>query len=278
MANKNGAYGAFAVDVNGRNGKEEELLPPQYHPKAHNSVGSTASAAWQRENPDLGDGGFRAFVLAFMDGFVTTLCFVLSIGTATESLVLFAGMVSAMAGIFSMAIGEWISMQLQNDGLELELKALRKYTTRTPDGAADHLKAVLLEKYNFSAKTVDSMLHDLKQSTEYKERMIDFWSRVDLGIDPDELGGKPWKAVIMCALGYGAGAIVPLASWYFGALWGEGFSGCVGLSFIMTIVVGGVLANFTANHWAYTIMRQVVVTFLAAGAVYLMSQFTPQGF
>mmetsp|Transcript_6483 Transcript_6483/g.8957 ORF Transcript_6483/g.8957 Transcript_6483/m.8957 type:complete len:297 (-) Transcript_6483:80-970(-) len=274
-------YGAVSVDVSAKNGDSSHkyhLMPPQSHPKngTHCSL-TSVSSQWQRENPDLGDGGFRAFVLAFMDGFVTTLCFVLSVGSATETLVLFAGMVSALAGIFSMAIGEWISMQLQNDGLELELKAMRKYQRVYPENTSDQLKAVLFEKYNFSPKTVDMLIHDLKQTSDFNDRLIDFWSRIDLGIDPDELGGKPWKAVIMCAFGYGSGALVPLGSWYLGAIWSNGFWGCVILSFIMTVVVGACLANFTAYHWCYTIFRQVAVTFFAAGAVYFMSILTPTG-
>eukprot|EP00472_Partenskyella_glossopodia_P010112 CAMPEP_0197538502 /NCGR_PEP_ID=MMETSP1318-20131121/59889_1 /TAXON_ID=552666 /ORGANISM="Partenskyella glossopodia, Strain RCC365" /LENGTH=269 /DNA_ID=CAMNT_0043096941 /DNA_START=146 /DNA_END=952 /DNA_ORIENTATION=+ len=218
-----GGGGAYANGAAGMNGEHaiDRLLAPQNHPKFKGPHGSLCSVAsqWQRENPDLGDGGFRAFVLAFMDGFVTTLCFVLSVGSATESLVLFAGGVSAMAGIFSMAIGEWISMQLQNDGLELELNAMRRYQGRYPVRATDHLKAALFERYNLSPKTVELMLQDLKGTDDFAGNLIDFWSRVDLGIDPDELGGKPWKAVIMCAIGYGAGALVPLASWYVGAIW-----------------------------------------------------------
>mmetsp|Transcript_1323 Transcript_1323/g.2510 ORF Transcript_1323/g.2510 Transcript_1323/m.2510 type:complete len:287 (-) Transcript_1323:290-1150(-) len=268
-------YGALS------NGSDTTKLgvTPQLHPNANGVHGSISSIAsqWQRENPDLGDGGFRAFVLAFMDGFVTTLCFVLTVGSATQSLVLFAGIVSAFAGIFSMAIGEWISMRLQNDGLELELNTMRRYQGRYPERAAEHLKVALYEKYKFSAKTVEAILKDLKDSGDFTTNLVDFWSRVDIGIDPDELGGKPWKAVLMCAIGYGCGALVPLGSWYLGAIWGEGFKGCVALSLIMTVVVGAALSNFTSHHWAYTIFRQVAVTFLAAGAVYSISIFTPAG-
>lgn len=272
----NGAdrYGAIPTDKNTSIG-----IYPQAHPKTKGVYGSlcSVSSQWMRENPDLGDGGFRAFVLAFMDGFVTTLCFVLTVGSATEKVVLFAGFVSAFAGIFSMAIGEWISMQLQNDGLELELNNMSKFQKRYPERAVDHLKHALYEKYRLSEKTVESILHDLKGSDDFETNLIDFWSRTDLGIDPDELGGKPWKAVIMCAIGYGAGALVPLGSWYLGALWGEGFKGCVALSFVMTCVVGAALSNFTSYHWAYTIFRQVLVTFIAAGAVFVISIFTPEG-
>mmetsp|Transcript_45621 Transcript_45621/g.73351 ORF Transcript_45621/g.73351 Transcript_45621/m.73351 type:complete len:292 (+) Transcript_45621:99-974(+) len=274
-------YGAVANGKDYQNGAGSyHLMVPQSHPRGgknlHNSLNSVSSQ-WERENPDLGDGGFRAFVLAFMDGFVTTLCFVLTVGSATENVVLFAGMVSGFAGIFSMAIGEWISMQLQNDGLELELTAMRRFMRAYPSNAATKIKAVLAEKYSISAKTVDMLLADLKKAADAQDKLVDFWSRVDLGIDPDELGGKPWKAVIMCAVGYGAGALVPLASWYLGGIWHQGFYGCLIFSFIMTIVVGGALSNFTAHHWCYTIIRQIAVTFIAAGCVYIFSINMPAG-
>eukprot|EP00468_Gymnochlora_sp_CCMP2014_P001224 CAMPEP_0167740094 /NCGR_PEP_ID=MMETSP0110_2-20121227/82_1 /TAXON_ID=629695 /ORGANISM="Gymnochlora sp., Strain CCMP2014" /LENGTH=285 /DNA_ID=CAMNT_0007623941 /DNA_START=96 /DNA_END=953 /DNA_ORIENTATION=+ len=271
---KNG-YGAVSVNVEGMNGSSLQHLP-QNHPKMNGKTPGD-SLDYESINPDLGDGGFRAFVLAFMDGFVTTLCFVLTVGSATESVVLFAGCVSAFAGIFSMAIGEWISMQLQNDGLELELTSMRKYQKRLPRRAAAMLQGALREKYKLSQKTLDAIVSDLKDSGDYGTNLIDFWSRVGMGIDPDELGGKPLKAVMMCALGYGVGAFVPLISWFIGAHYIGGFKGCVVLSLITTIIVGGALSRFTAYHWSYTIFRQVAVTFLAAGAVYVLSINMPQG-
>ncbi|GAB5358197.1 hypothetical protein AAMO2058_000437500 [Amorphochlora amoebiformis] len=267
-------YGTIAVNVVTPNGTQMHF--PQNHPNGRQDK-YDKEVEFERASPDIGDGGFRAFVLAFMDGFVTTLCFVLTVGAAAESLVLFAGVISAFAGIFSMAIGEWISMQLQNDGLEYELMSMRNFQTLNPIGAVKKLREVLGEKYGLSPKTLEAIVQDLKDSGDYRGNLVDLWSRVDMGIDPDELGGKPWKAVMMCALGYGFGAFVPLASWYIGAIWGEGFKGCVALSFIITIFVGGALSQYTTYHWSYTVGRQVFVTFLAASCVYVMGILTPQG-
>eukprot|EP00954_Amorphochlora_amoebiformis_P002249 176974-Amorphochlora_amoeboformis.AAC.1 len=63
-----------------------------------------------------------------------------------------------------MAIGEWISMQLQNDGLEYELMSMRNFQTLNPIGAVKKLREVLGEKYGLSPKTLEAIVQDLKDS------------------------------------------------------------------------------------------------------------------
>ena len=69
----------------------------------------------QREhNPSLGDGGLRAAVFGMNDGLLTSVGLVLGVyasGGAVATLWK-AGLSGLVAGASSMAVGEWISMQV----------------------------------------------------------------------------------------------------------------------------------------------------------------------
>jgi VIT1/CCC1 family predicted Fe2+/Mn2+ transporter len=83
----------------------------------HDLVGNFSSPA---KKSTVGNGAARAAVLGINDGLVTNLCLVLALAGAGASMtaVQLAGFASLLAGSFSMAAGEWISVlaQVELDG------------------------------------------------------------------------------------------------------------------------------------------------------------------
>ena len=102
---------------------EDEENPPG--DPAHASAGSVDDGtsyrnvmrhmdAQREHNPSLGDGGLRAAVFGMNDGLLTSVGLVLGVyasGGAVATLWK-AGLSGLVAGASSMAVGEWISMQV----------------------------------------------------------------------------------------------------------------------------------------------------------------------
>ncbi len=72
---------------------------------------------------DLKGGGARAAVFGVSDGLVSNVCLVLGFAGANPgpTVVRLAGIAGLIAGAFSMAAGEFVSMQAQREMFQREL-------------------------------------------------------------------------------------------------------------------------------------------------------------
>jgi VIT1/CCC1 family predicted Fe2+/Mn2+ transporter len=83
-------------------------------------------------------------------------------------------------------------------------------------------------------------------------------ARDELGVDPAEMGGNPWRAAGMSFALFSLGAIVPLAPFGFAArnaavMWS------VGLSLLGLLGLGLATARFNGRSALYSGIRQVLI-------------------
>ncbi|MBI2910670.1 MAG: VIT1/CCC1 transporter family protein, partial [Chloroflexi bacterium] len=78
----------------------------------------------ERRHRGVGSGSLRAAVFGMNDGLVSNLSLVMGVAGADpgSGFVLLAGLAGLLAGAFSMAAGEYISMRTQREMLERELE------------------------------------------------------------------------------------------------------------------------------------------------------------
>src|ERR1700678_4732605 len=90
---------------------------------------------------NLSGGSARAAVFGVSDGLVTNVSLVLGIAGANPggSIVRLAGVAGLIAGSFSMAAGEYLSMTPQRELMERELEGERKSPRHNPEGEATEL-------------------------------------------------------------------------------------------------------------------------------------------
>src|SRR5476651_1932692 len=91
-------------------------------------------------------GTARAALLGISDGLVTNISLILGVAgaCATPAVVLIAGFASLIAGAFSMAVGEYISMQGQVELLESILSVEREELHSHPENARAALREVMI--------------------------------------------------------------------------------------------------------------------------------------
>ena len=98
--------------------------------------------------------------------------------------ILLAGIAGLLAGAFSMAAGEYISMQSQRELFERQIALERAELEAMPEEEEAEMAALYRAK-GFRGDEAEAIAHRL---FEDPERALDKLVREELGLDPDELG------------------------------------------------------------------------------------------
>ena len=93
-------------------------------------------------------GALRAVVFGMNDGLVSNFSLVMGVagGTNDNSIVILAGVAGLVAGAFSMASGEWISIRSQRELYENELRIEREELAAFPEEEREELEMIYRAK------------------------------------------------------------------------------------------------------------------------------------
>ena len=97
----------------------------------------------------IADGGrLRAAVLGVNDGLVSNFCLVMGVsgGIDQQEFVLIAGVAGLLAGAFSMAAGEYVSMRSQRDIFEHRLNTAKEELKHWPEDELNDIKLIYKAK------------------------------------------------------------------------------------------------------------------------------------
>lgn len=221
--------------------------------------------SWHRASRS---GTLRAAIFGVNDGLVSNLSLVMGVAGATPDsrFVILAGVAGLLAGAFSMAAGEYISMQSQRELFERQIQLEREEMRIMPDAEERELAAIYRSKgipAAESARIAQRLMQD-------PEAALDTKVREELGLDPDELG-SPWGAAGSSFVAFGVGAIIPLAPF----LLSSGTTALVvafGLALAALFVVGAGVSLVTGRSLIFSGLRQVAIGALAAGVTFLVGK------
>lgn len=235
----------------------DPLIPVknEYGSVHKNEEEGSGEQPWEEEHINLGDGGFRAAIFGFNDGLVTNLCLVAGLSVVSQDApIIQTGVAGLLAGAVSMAIGEWLSMTAQAEGLEHELEVERRHLKQYPEEEEHHMREIL-EEHGISPNVVDTIMTDLSRAPV--DQKLHLHARLELGIDPDDLG-SPWKAAISSFLCFSIGAFIPIIPWLFitGNL-------AIFLTIFLSISASGAtgyfLSSYSPRSATFNASRQVLI-------------------
>ena len=216
------------------------------------------------QHRDLRGGGARAAVFGVSDGLVTNVSLVLGMAGANPggSIVRLAGVAGLIAGSFSMAAGEYLSMTAQRELMERELEVERRSLSHSPEGEAAELTEMYVQR-GIDPAVATEMVNEVMQDPDLA---LETHAREELGITPQHLG-SPWQAAAASFVTFAVGAFIPLAPWLFTS----GTTALV-LSVVLgalaSLAVGIVQARYTERSVLFSALRQLVVTAVAAGVTF----------
>ena len=209
-------------------------------------------------------GAHRAAIFGLSDGILTNVSLILALAGAgvTPHTVRLAGFASLLAGSFSMAAGEYVSMSAQRELLSRELAVERRAIARDPETEREELASIFREQ-GVSAATAAKVAGELMRDPESALRAH---AREELGINPDGLG-SPLSAAAASLISFALGALLPLLPWFL-------LSGHLALVAAVTVAVcaigitGAGIGYLTGQSLLRGVARQVIIASIAGAVTY----------
>ena len=209
------------------------------HPSPEPSTGLE-----RRHRGLAGGGNLRAAVFGVNDGLVSNASLILGVaGASAESgVILLSGVAGLLAGAFSMAAGEYVSVRSQREMYEYQIALEKEELAEYPEEEAAELALIYQARGltpEESQRLADAMIAD-------PERGLDALAREELGLNPDELG-SPWGAAIFSFLSFAAGAVIPLVP-FLAVPGSRALFASVVLTGLALFGVGATLSLFTGRQ------------------------------
>jgi VIT1/CCC1 family predicted Fe2+/Mn2+ transporter len=211
---------------------------------------------------DPQSGVVRASVFGVSDGLVSNLAIVTGVagGGGEPGTIIVAGVAGLLAGAFSMAAGEYVSMQTQRELLERELALEREHILKYPVEEEAHLARLLADNGldPDDARRIASQVH------RAVDPAVDFHALFELGFHPKFLG-EPKSAALWSLVSFAVGASVPMVPWFVAS---EALAPSLALSAAALLVVGAVATRLTHRSIWYGAARQLLIGALTAGVTF----------
>ncbi|WLT30531.1 VIT1/CCC1 family protein [Geothrix sp. PMB-07] len=207
----------------------------------------------------------RAAVLGANDGLVSNLCLILGVaGAGAEPrTVLLTGVAGLLAGAMSMALGEWLSVTNARELAGSQLAREAQELEETPEAEQQELVLIYRAK-GMSQEDAERVAGHLMADPA---TALDALAREELGLDPKELGGNPWRAAATSFVLFALGALMPLLPFLF--LQGRvAMVGSVLLSALALLLVGMVTSLFNGRSASFSALRQLLTAGACAAATF----------
>jgi len=233
----------------------------------HGMPSSVEDVGRRHRNVQSG-GNLRAAVFGVSDGLVSNASLIMGIAgaTADSKIVLLSGAAGLIAGAFSMAAGEFVSVRSQREMYEYQIGLEREELDQYPQEEAEEL-ALIYEARGLPREEASRMARAL---TADPEQALLTLAREELGLNPDDLG-SPLGAAASSFLAFAAGAAVPVLPYVLGG-GAASLAIAVGLTALVSFGVGAVLSLFTGRSALMSGARMLAIGLAAGGVTYLVGR------
>lgn len=227
--------------------------------------------AEERRSVDL-LGEVREAIFGAQDGLISTLAVVSTVGGATGNAfaVLVAGFASALAGIFSMSAGEYMSSKSQREIFEAMI-AGEEEEVRDRPAEAEAEVAYLLQEEGLSRESAFRVAAELAKDRRVLLRtMVE--KELKLTAQPDD---SPLRGAAVMGTSFGLAALVPILPYFFLAV-GSAVWLSVALTGATLFTMGVIKSRWTRRHWLPSGLEIVMLGAFAGVAGYFFGTVLPE--
>jgi VIT1/CCC1 family predicted Fe2+/Mn2+ transporter len=224
----------------------------------------TDGAAPLREHRDVSGGWLRPAVFGAMDGLVTNSSLIAGIGGGGggHGAIVLTGIAGLIAGAFSMATGEYISVKSQNELTEAEIDLERRQHTQDRAGKLDRLTELFIDK-GVSPNLAEAVA---RQISADPDRAVATHVREELGLDPDDLP-SPWVAAGASLASFTVGALIPLSPFLVGI---PSLPAALVMAGLFAFTGGAAVTRLTGRSAGLSGLRQLGAAFLATAMAFFI--------
>ncbi len=211
-------------------------------------------------------GNLRAAVFGVSDGLVSNASLIMGVAgaSADAKIVLLSGAAGLIAGAFSMAAGEYVSVRSQREMYEYQIGLEREELDHYPEEEAEEL-ALIYEARGLPREEATRLARTL---TADPEQALLTLAREELGLNPEDLG-SPVGAATSSFLSFAAGAAIPLLPFVLG---GYNLGLAVAFTAVALFGVGAILSLFTGRSAVMSGARMLAIGLAAGGVTYLVGK------
>ncbi|MGB8020733.1 MAG: VIT1/CCC1 transporter family protein [Candidatus Nanopelagicales bacterium] len=218
---------------------------------------------WHRADKS---GTLRAAIFGASDGLVSNAALIMGFAGSgvANSTVAFAGLAGLLAGAFSMAAGEFVSVAGQRDVFAREIALEAAELADHPEDEAKEL-ALLYQAKGMSPELAEAVAAKIIADPKVA---LDTLVREELGLDPGDLG-SPVRVALSSFASFAVGAALPLLP--FALLAGQGaLIVAILLTGVALLGVGGLVGRLSGAGVVRSALRQFGVGAAAAAVTYVI--------
>ncbi|NWG71827.1 MAG: VIT1/CCC1 transporter family protein [Parvularculaceae bacterium] len=214
-------------------------------------------------------GSLRAAVFGVNDGLVSNMSLVMGVAGASAAgdVILVAGVAGLLAGAFSMAAGEYVSMRTQREMFEHQIAQEKAELDLYPEEEAEELALI----YEARGVPIEEARNLARRLVADPKVALDALAREELGLNPDDLGSAS-AAALFSFLAFAAGAFVPLLPFLLG-LGERALPVAAVLSAVALFAIGAVMSFFSGRSALLGGARMLFIGALAGAATFGIGRF-----
>ena len=213
----------------------------------------------------------REAVFGAQDGVTSVLTVVSTVGGATGQTfaVLVAGLAATLAGVFSMAAGEYMSSKSQREIFEAQIATEAQEVEERP-GEAEAEVAFMLQEEGLAPEVAARMARDLASS---KRALLKTMVEKELGLTVEDDVNALRGALVMGA-SFGLAALVPILPYLFLPVQTALYLS-VGLAALVLFGMGAIKSRWTRRNWLISGLEIVALGAIAGVAGYFFGTLLP---
>ena len=223
-----------------------------------------AIAGTERWHLIASGGGLRAAIFGVNDGLLSNFSLVMGFAgaEAKSEYIILAGISGLLAGSFSMAAGEYVSMRAQREVFEQQIAMEKQELEMSPKEEEEELSLI----YRAKGLPEYEAAQLARRIIANPRTAIDTLAREELGLDPAQLG-SPWVAALSSFFSFVLGALIPVIP-YLLTTGRVAWLASAAFSFAALFGVGALVSIFTARGPLVSGGRMVGIGILVSAITY----------
>lgn len=201
-------------------------------------------------------GNLRAAVFGINDGLISNASLIFGVVGAQvdHHTLMITGIAGGLAGAFSMAAGEFVSVKSQREMIEHQINLERHELETYPNEEAAELALI----YQARGMPLDRASELARKNVSNIEEGLAVLTREELGVDPTDLN-SPWEAGLFSFVSFVIGSSVPLLPFLLSPLSSRSLYWSLAATGLALFLVGSTISLFTGRRAFWSGLRMVLI-------------------